>query len=81
MEKESPKKPRMSNEEAEDIMTESVYEGMMETLIVEISKGRIAHRLSKRGNPLPRRVYEEADRTVEAFFTMLEVESKKEREI
>ena len=77
--REEPKK-RMSIEEAKETITEPVYEGMMESLIVEISKGRIAHRLSKQGTPLPSWVYEQADRNVEAFFTILEDDSNKERE-
>lgn len=78
--KESTKKPGMDIKEAEDIMTEPIYEGMMETLIVEVSKGNIAHRLSKHGSPLPSWVYEQAEKNVEAFFTMLERDANKERE-
>jgi len=66
--KESERRKRMSVEEAKEMITEPIYEGMMESLIVEISKERIAHRLSKHGTPLPSWIYEQADQNVEELI-------------
>lgn len=79
-EKEQPgqESHKMSMVEAEEVMTEPMYEGLSEALVIELSKTRIAHRLSKHGAQLPTWYYDQADRNVEAFFTMLEDRSKRE---